>query len=102
MFETSFNPVVYVRTGCPFCLKLRLFLLEARLLDRVTLREGQTPKEHRQLADHLTEKLGKTSFPAAEIAPNEYLGDSNTLVTHFARESGVGFDGLPTRPILAA
>ncbi len=96
MSEASFTPIVYVRTGCPFCLKLRLFLLESRLLDRVTLREGQTPEEHQRLADHLTERLGKASFPSAEIAPNEYLGDSDTLVAYFARESGVEPDGLPT------
>ena len=29
MSEASFTPIVYVRTGCPFCLKLRLFLLES-------------------------------------------------------------------------
>lgn len=91
-----FTPVVYVKQGCPFSLKLRLFLLESGQLDRVSLVEGQMPEDHQQIADHLAERIGKASFPSAEIAPGEYLADSDALVRHFADVAKVDPSNLPT------
>ena len=91
-----FIPTVYVRKGCPFCLKLRLFLLEAGQTDNLTIVEGQDEEEHQRFADHLTQKLGKASFPSAEIAPGEYLADSDALVAHFASLATVDPESLPT------
>jgi len=92
----AFTPIVFVRQGCPFCLKLRLFLLEAGLSDSVKLMEGKTPEEHQQFSDMLAEKTGKASFPTAEIAPGEYLPESDALVAHFAALSSADPEELPT------
>lgn len=92
----TFTPTIYVRQGCPFCLKLRLFLLESGQLSSVVVREGQTEEEHRQLADHLTDRLGKASFPSAEIMPGSYLADSDALVEHFGKTAGANPAALPT------
>ena len=91
-----FTPIIYVRQGCPFCMKLRLFLLETGQLASVSVREGQNDEEHSQLAAHLAAHLGKASFPSAEIAPGEYLADSDALVDHFASKAGVDLAGQPT------
>lgn len=91
----DFTPVVYLKDGCPFCLKLRLFLLEAGLSDSVEL--VQPPAEgHQALGDELAPHLGKATFPAAQLAPGEYLADSDALVEHFAKTSGVDPKSLPT------
>lgn len=84
----AFIPVVYVRSGCPYCIKLRLFLLEAGLMDSVTLVEGQTPEEHQQFAEMLAQKTGKASFPTSEIASGKYMSESEDLVAHFSTLSG--------------
>lgn len=96
MTSTTFAPVVYVKQGCPFCLKLHLFLLESGQLDRVILLEGETPEEHQRLANQLTERMGKASFPSAEIMPGEYLAESDALIAHFAAIAGVDPNKLPT------
>jgi glutathione S-transferase len=96
MSASDFTPIVYVKHGCPFCLKLRLFLLEAGLLDQVKFIEAATPESHQVLVDDLTAKNGKASFPAAEIEPGEYLADSDALVVHFAKMAGLDPEHLPT------
>lgn len=96
MSDTAFTPTIYLKQGCPFCFKLRVFLVEAGLLDRVTLVEAPTPERHQALADELTATMGKASFPSAEIAPGDYLADSDALVAHFAAGAGVDPDAMPT------
>ena len=90
-----FKSTVYVRKGCPFCMKLRLFLLESGQLDHVTIVEGQDDAEHQKLSDHLTTQLGKASFPSAEIAPADYLADSDALVAHYAAATATDPAALP-------
>lgn len=96
MLTTAFTPTIYSKTGCPYCIKLRIFLLEAGLVDGVTFVEGQTPEEHQKLANFLTERTGKASFPTAEISPGNYLAESDDLVTHFAGIGGLDPRQLPT------
>ncbi|MFD2055810.1 glutathione S-transferase N-terminal domain-containing protein [Mesorhizobium calcicola] len=83
------TPSVYLLKGCPFCMKLLIFLLEAGLIDRVKLVEASTPEEQNRIADLLKNTTGKSSFPTAEIAPYQYLSDSDALVAHFAAAAGV-------------
>lgn len=96
MTDTAFRPVLYVKEGCPFSLKVRLFLLEAGLLDKVTVVQAPTPEQHRQLANMLAARLGKASFPTAEIAPATLLAESDALVAHFAKDAGTDPAELPT------
>jgi len=62
MADTAFVPTIFTKHGCPFCLKLRLFLLEAGLLDTVSLIEGETTEAHQKLAEQLSDHLEKPSF----------------------------------------
>lgn len=96
MTDAAFKPVLYSKIGCPFSFKVRLFLLEAGLLDQVTIVEASTPDEHQRLADMLAERLGKASFPTAEIGPNILMPESDALVEHFAAVAKVDPAKLPT------
>lgn len=98
----AFTPVLYVKEGCPFSLKVRLFLLEAGLLDTVKVVQAVSPEDHRQLADMLITRIGKASFPTAEIAPGQLLTESDALIDHFAKAASVDPVGLPTYQAYAA
>lgn len=97
MTEAPFTPTVYLKAGCPFCLKVRLFLLEAGQLDSVVLREfvpgteGET--EIRGLLDPVVEKV---TFPTAELTPSNFTTESDAIVAHFAERAGVEPEALPT------
>ncbi len=97
MTETPFTPVVYLKAGCPFCLKVRLFLLEAGQLDRVVLREfvpgTEEETEIRGLLGPLVEKI---TFPTAELTPGTFTTESDAIVAHFAERAGVDPGALPT------
>ena len=44
MTDAETRPVLFVLPNCPFCMKLRLFLLEAGMLGDVAVREADTPE----------------------------------------------------------
>lgn len=97
MTEESFEPVVYVKQGCPFCFKLRVMLLETGLLDQVEVLEVAPGSEAEQaVRSELVPYLEKVSFPAAQIAPGLYMGDSDAIIAHFAAQAGTDPAGLPT------
>lgn len=96
MNDAVFTPVLYSKEGCPFSFKVRLFLLEAGLLDRVEVVQGATPEEHQEVADMLAERLGKASFPTAEIEPGTLMTESDALIAHFAKVANVDPAELPT------
>lgn len=89
MTAIEHTPTVYLMKGCPFCLKLLIFLLEAELISHVKLVEASTPEEQSKISDLLKDKTGKAIFPTVEIAPNQYLSDSDALVAHFAAVAAV-------------
>lgn len=77
-------------------MKLRIFLLEAGLLDTVSIVEGQSPEEHQKLSNFLVERVGKASFPTAEISRGRYMPESDDLVAHFASANGIDPSKLTT------
>ena len=86
----TFNPILYLKKGCPFCFKLRVFLLDAGLLDRFVLREfAEGTDDQNTIRDELAPHFDKVSFPTAQIAPGSYKKDSDELIAHFAREASV-------------
>lgn len=97
MTEAPFTPTVYLKAGCPFCLKVRLFLLEAGQLDSVVLREfvpgTEEETEIRGLLDPVVEKV---TFPTAELTPGNFTTESDAIVVHFAERAGVKPEALPT------
>lgn len=93
----SFKPILYLKKGCPFCFKLRVFLLDAGLLDRFALREfAEGTDDERNIRNALSPHFDKVSFPTAQIAPGSYRKDSDELIAHFAREAGANPTSLDT------
>ena len=97
MTEASFLPTLYVKEGCPFCMKVRIFMLEAGVLDRVQVREFAVGSDEEQLIRaELALHLEKVSFPTAVLAPSEYLSESDAIIARFAETAGVDPAKLPT------
>ncbi len=97
MTDTPFRPVLYLKDRCPWCLKLRLFLLEAGLIDRFELRvfvpgDALEAEMRAELEPHVE----KVTFPIAQTALGQYLPDSGVIIDHYAAEFGVDVASLPT------
>ena len=91
MADAGFRPTVYLKAKCPFCMKLRIFLLESGLRDSVEVKDfAPGAPEEQQIRDEVTPHLEKVSFPAAEVAPGEFLADSDGIIARLAE--GVGQD----------
>ena len=86
----NFKPILYLKNGCPFCFKLRVFLLDAGLLDRFVLREfSEGSNDEKAIRDELSPHFDKVSFPSAQVTSGTYKKDSDELIAHFAKERGV-------------
>lgn len=97
MTQEPSTPILYVKQGCPFCFKLRLYLLEADLIDQVSIDEFAVGSEaEQQVRATLAPHLEKISFPVAQLSPGQFVADSDALVAHFAQQSGVDPATLPT------
>jgi glutathione S-transferase len=97
MTETPFTPVLFLKAGCPFCLKVRLFLLEAGELDRVALREFVPgTAEETEIRELLAPVVEKGSFPTAELTPGSFTTESDAIVAFFAKRAGAAPGDLPT------
>lgn len=93
---TAFRPVLYLKAGCPFCLKLRIFLLEAGLIDRFdqrTFSEGDENAEpmRAELAPH----FDKVTFPVVQHEAGVFLKDSDAIIAHYAAGEGIDPASLP-------
>ena len=97
MTEATFIPTLYVKEGCPFCLKVRIFMLESGMLDSIHIREFAVGSDEEQaIRTELAPYLEKISFPTAMLAPGEYLSDSDAIINRFAGSAGVNPAKLPT------
>lgn len=95
---TDFTPRAYVKTNCPFSFKLRLFVAEARLDDQIGFEvlDVLSPTHAADKAD-LKARVGRAhTFPIAEVAPGEFMDDSDALIAHFANLHGIDQTGLAT------
>ena len=89
MIKETFIPSVYLREDCPFCLKVRLFLLEADMLGEIEIREfAPGSKDEAEIRSELEANLDMVSFPAARIEPDIYLIGSDDIIAFIAARSG--------------
>lgn len=96
MTEPFSQPVLHVMRECPFCLKVRLFLLEAGLIDRVTVHEfAPGTEEERIIRQELASYFPKVSFPVVQFGDGEYLGESDDIIARFAAQADVEPANLP-------
>jgi len=88
MANAVFKPILYLKAHCPFCTKLLIFLLEARILDTFDVRTivPGTDEEARVKAE-LASHFDAVSFPAAQLSPGKYMKDSDALIAHFATQN---------------
>ena len=87
----------FLKRGCPFSMKVRLFLLEAGLLDRVDVRAFQNGSdEERAIAEELAPHFEKVTYPSARLEDGSYRNGSDDLIAFFARQYGIDAAALPT------
>lgn len=86
----AFRPTLYFNAQCPFCLKVKIFLLEAGLRDTVDVEEFEPGSDaEREIRQKLAPHLVKVTAPAAELAPGEYIADSDAIVARLAEDAGI-------------
>jgi glutaredoxin len=92
----AFRPTVYLKDKCPFCMKIRIFLLESGLRDRVTVKDFTPGTDaEQQIRAEVSPHLEKVSFPAAEIAPGEFIADSDGIIARLADGASVDPAKMP-------
>jgi glutaredoxin 2 len=98
-----FRPVLFLKSTCPHCLKLRIFLLEAGLLDRFeqcifTQGDDAEAAIRAELAPH----FDKVTFPTVQYEPGRFMKDSDAIIAHYAAEAGLDSARLPVFAAYAA
>lgn len=93
---TEFTPILYLKSSCPFCLKVAAFLAEAGVFDRFEVREFW-PDDEREAAirDELSPHFKNVSFPALQYAPGEFMNESDAIIDRYAAKLGIDPEGLP-------
>lgn len=96
MTDSLPRPILYLKQNCPFCLKIRIFLLETGMAGDVEVRDfaAGTPQEA-EIRAELAPHLDKVSFPAARIAPGRTIAESDDIVAVLAEMSGRTPASLP-------
>ena len=91
MTET-FKPKVYIKDRCPFCIKLLRFLTDAGLLSQFEIITVQADnyEDLSYYRNFLQEKTGqRASFPTVEIAPGEFMAESEDLIDYYAAQNDI-------------
>jgi hypothetical protein len=96
MSDADFRPTVYLKEKCPFCMKIRIFLLESGLKDRVQVRNLVPGTEVEQaIRAELEPNLEKVSFPAAQLEAGRYMTDSDAIIGELAQMAGSDPAAMP-------
>ena len=96
--SSSFKPVAYLKSDCPFCFKLVMFLAETGLMDKVELVriEGTDEAAMNHYRELLQQKTGeKASFPTVQLDEDCYSSDSEGLIQMFADQYQIDVAALP-------
>jgi hypothetical protein len=96
MTDTSAAPMLYLKSACPFCLKLRIFLAEAGIADRfryTVFEDGDDT--HKGLRAQMEAAGQQPSFPAAEFTPGTLETGTDDLIARFAGDAGVDPASMP-------
>jgi glutathione S-transferase len=96
MTEPSFKPVFYFKQNCPFCLKIRLFLLESGMVEAVDIRDFiPGSRQEEEMRAELRPHLARLSFPAAQLEPGRYVAESDEIIALLAEKSGREPENMP-------
>lgn len=85
MNEKIATALLYAKENCPFCLKVRLFLLESGLAHQVEIMEfSPGSPEEAIVRGAVTKASGDASFPTLKLPDGVLIQDSDAIVAHFA------------------
>ena len=91
-----FRPTLYLKASCPHCFKARLFLTEAGIADEFDVREFAPGDESETaIRAELAPHFAKPTFPTVQIAPGDYLNESDDIIAHCAGITGIDPAALP-------
>lgn len=92
---SDFVPVLYLKSSCPFCLKVAAYLQSIGVFDELRVR-AFWPGDEREAAirGELEGRSEKTSFPTLQFAAGEYMTESDAIIAHYAQKSGVDPDSI--------
>lgn len=94
---TDFTPTVYLKQNCPFCLKVRIALLETGLKDEVAVREfAPGSDEENAIREELAPHFEKVTFPSAQLEEGKYINDSDPIVDALLDRANAEKADLPT------
>lgn len=88
MTDPAFRSTLYMKQNCPFCLKVRIALLETGQQEAFAIRDfvPGTPEEEAIRAE-LSPQVAKVTFPTAQIAPDRYIAESDDIVALIAQQA---------------
>jgi hypothetical protein len=97
MHHDTFKPKAYLKEGCPYSFSYLLFMAEAGLLEQVdVIRCDPESAGFDAVKRKLSKATGRdATFPTVEIAPQQYMSDSDKLIEHYAQERKVDPNTLP-------
>ncbi|RRH92156.1 glutathione S-transferase domain-containing protein [Mesorhizobium tamadayense] len=96
MTHTTPKPILYLKQNCPFCLKVRLYLLEAAMMEDVKIRDfAPGTQQEDDIRAELIPHLARLSFPAAQLEPGHYAAESDDIIAFLAAKSGREIASMP-------
>jgi glutaredoxin len=93
---TTPKPMVFLKKTCPYCLKLRIFLTEARIADRFAFTVFEDGDDtHKTLRARMEASGQAPGFPAVEMEQGSLITGTDDLIARFASDAGVDAAALP-------
>lgn len=92
----DFRPILYLKLSCPFCLKVAAFLAEAGLFGNFKVRDFW-PGDEREapVRAELSPYVETVSFPTVQVAPGEFLAESDAIIARYAGAAGKDPAAMP-------
>jgi hypothetical protein len=96
MPTSAFRLTAYLLSGCPFSMKLHIFLTESGLCDGVDIVEAHLGDGTHLSLFSKVEAIGlKPSFPIVEYAPGRFETESQVVIDRLADEHAIDTTSLP-------
>lgn len=87
---------IYLKRNCPFCLKLRIFLVEAGIATKFDIVEfGDGDEVHKELRTRLEAAGIEPSFPAVQFPNGDMKTGTDDLIRLFGEEAAIDPSSLP-------
>ncbi|MEN7538254.1 glutathione S-transferase N-terminal domain-containing protein [Aurantiacibacter flavus] len=92
----EFAPILYLKSSCPFCLKVATYLASIGEFADMEIRAfWPDDPEDEVIRKELEGKTEKVSFPTLQFAPGEYMIESDAIIERYRQKSGIDPESLP-------